>query len=103
MRTTAYDIFGTPVVAGDQVVISFPEGNSAVLRVGKVVKFRESMHTEWEHDKKQGKWVDVKRPIDKMEVEWDANLSPSWVPKKPTLIEYNQSVESRMMKLVKNA
>ena len=83
--------------------MSFPEGNSAVLRVGKVVNFRESMHTEWRHDKKQGKWVEVKRPVDKMVVEWDANLSPTSVPIKPTLLEYNLSVESRMMKLVKNA
>lgn len=99
MRDTAYDNFGTPIKVGDRLAMAVPAGNSAEQRIGTLIGFREGKSKQWLPHPTENRHIQTDVIIDKMEIEWDKELSQGGAPDKPTLMVYNDWAERRMIKL----
>lgn len=78
------DILGKPLAEGDEICMAFPNGSSAIMRVGKITGVTER-ETE-RYNRNLGTYFPGP-PEYSLVVEWDENRSPSWVPEKPTKIK----------------
>lgn len=77
-------MFGAQIDIGDKVVVAFPLGNSATLRVGKVESFYETPQPPyWDRHTD----THTPRPADrKVVIDWDRNFGGWGTPDKPSKV-----------------
>lgn len=76
---TMKDILGNSLAIGDEVAVAFPSGNSACLRVGKIIQFVEKETTIWNYHLQA---YFPGPPSFSVEVEWDKAKSGGFLPSK---------------------
>lgn len=78
-------MFGSPIDVGDRVVVAFPLGTSATLRVGKVESFYETRQDPY-WDYQSGAYIP--RPSSyKVVVDWDRDFGSWGTPDKPSKVK----------------
>jgi hypothetical protein len=94
MNAEVQDILGNVLAIGDEVAVAFPSGNSATLRVGKIIGLTEKETQRWNYSLQA---YFPGPPSVSVEVEWDKAKSGGFLPsKKATKIE---STSGRFIKL----
>ena len=84
MTAPFLDTFGSPIDIGDKVVVAFPLGNNATLRLGEVLSFYETkQHPRYDH--RTQTYTPVP-PIRKVVIEWDQNFGGWGTPDKPSKV-----------------
>lgn len=91
IATPFTDIMGKPLDIGDNVVVAFPSGSSAVMRVGTIKELSEIKSNRYDHT--VGHYMSAPVPV--LVIEWDQSLSYG-APSKPTKM---QDINGRFLKL----